>query len=127
MIAIFVLQLLITYDIDVNKYLSSRILNWCEKTVKEINFKSSNNQGKIILYDRGYIYYRIYLALRAAIRSYLRQENPDPPLKLIKRARGARNQILDPDVRRIFKKDLDENIAFEDDNNNKKIKLENLG
>ncbi len=94
--------------------------------MKEINFKSSNNQGKIILYDRGYIYYRIYLALRAAIRSYLRQENPDPPLELTKYIRGVRNWTSDLDVRRIFEEDLDEGVAFED-NNDDRVKLENFG
>jgi len=59
--------------------------------VKEIDFKSSNNQRKVISYNRGYIYYRIYLILRAVIKSYLRQENPDSPLKLTKRAREVRN------------------------------------
>ena len=122
------LQLLITYDIDVDEYLSPRTLNWCEKTVKEIGFKAFNDQGKVISYDRGYIYYRIYLALRAVIRNYLRQENSNPPLKLIKRARGVRNWILDPNIRRIFKKNLNESVAFEDNNNNNnKIKLKNLG
>jgi len=59
--------------------------------VKEINFKPSNNQGKVISYNKEYIHHRIYLALRVIIRSYLRQENPNPPLKLIKRARETRN------------------------------------
>ena len=120
------LQLLITYDIDIDKYLPPRTLNWCEKTIKEIGFKSSNDQGKVISYDKGHIYYRIYLILRAVIRSYLRQENPDPPLKLIKRARGARNQTPDSDIRRIFKKDLGEGVVFEDDNDDE-VKLKNLG
>ncbi len=126
MIAIFMLQLLITYDIDIDKYLSPRILNWCEKTVKEMGFKSFNNQGKVISYNKEYIYYRIYLALRVVIRSYLYQENSDPSLELIKCIRGARNQTPDLDVRRIFKEDLDEGVAFEDNNNNR-VELENLG
>ena len=126
MIAIFMLQLLITYDIDINKYLSPRTLNWCEKTVKEIDFKSFNNQGKVILYDKGYIYYRIYLILRVVIRNYLRQKNFNSFLKLIKCTREIRNQILNSNVLRIFKEDLDEGVIFEDNNNNK-VKLENLG
>ncbi len=126
MIAILILQLLITYDIDINKYLSPRTLNQYEKTVKEMDFISSNNQKKAIWYDRKYIHHRIYLVLRAIIKSYLRQENFNPPLELIKRARGVRNQISNPDVRHIFKEDLDEGVTFEDDDNNK-IKLKNLG
>ncbi len=94
--------------------------------MKEINFKSSDNQRKIISYDKGYIYYRIYLVLRVVIRSYLRQENPDLSLKLIKYAREIRNWTLDSNVLHIFREDLGEGITFEDNNNNK-IKLENLG
>ncbi len=96
--------------------------------MKKINFKPSGDQGKIISYNRGYIYHRIYLALRAVIRNHLRQKNPDPPLKLIKRVREIRNWTPNPNVRRIFKKNLNESVAFEDNNNNNnKIKLKNLG
>ncbi len=120
------LQLLIIYDIDINKYLFPRTLNWCEKTVKEINFKPFDDQGKVISYDREYIYHRIYLILRVVIRSYLRQKNPNPSLKLIKRARGVKNQTPDSNIRCIFEKDLDEGVVFEN-NNNDRIKLKNLG
>ena len=126
MIAILILQLLIIYDIDINKYLSPRTLNWCENMMKKINFKHSNNQKKIILYNKGYIYHRIYLALRVVIRNHLRQENPNPPSELIKRARETRNQTPDSDIRRIFKKDLGEGVVFEDDNDDE-VKLKNLG
>ncbi len=64
--------------------------------------------------------------MRVIIRNYLRQENSDSFLKLIKRARGVRNWISDPDVRHIFKENLDEGVIFED-NNNDKIELKNLG
>ncbi len=94
--------------------------------MKEMGFKPSDNQEKIISYNRGHIHYRIYLALRAVIRSHLYQENPNPSLKLTKRAREARNWTPDPDVRRIFEKDLDEGVAFED-NNNDRVELKNLG
>ena len=79
------------YDIDVNEYLPPRTLNWCEKTIKKINFKSFDDQEKIILYNKGYIHHRIYLALRVIIRNHLRQENSNPSLKLIKRIREVRN------------------------------------
>ena len=54
--------------------------------------------------------------MRAVIRSYLRQKNSNPSLELIKYARGARNWTPDPNVRRIFKKNLGEDVVFEDDN-----------
>ena len=66
------------------------------------------------------------MVLRVIIRSYLYQENSDPSLELIKRARGARNWTPDSNVRRIFKEDLDEGVVFEDDNNDR-IEFENLG
>ena len=94
--------------------------------MKKINFKPSNNQGKVILYDREYIHHRIYLALRVTIRNHLRQKNPDSFLELIKCARGARNWTSDSNVRRIFKKDLDEGVVFEDDNDDG-VELKNLG
>ncbi len=128
MIAILILQLLITYDIDVDEYLSLRTLNWCEKTVKKINFKFSDDQGKVISYNKGYIYYRIYLVLRVIIRNYLRQENPDPPLELIKYARGVRNWTPDLNVRRMFEEDLSEGVIFEDDDDDDDgVELKNLG
>ena len=65
------------------------------------------------------------MALRVVIRSYLRQENPDPSLKLIKCVRGVRNWTSDLNVLRIFKEDLSEGVAFED--NDDGVKLENLG
>ena len=94
--------------------------------VKEMGFRSSDDQGKVTSYDRGHIHHQIYLALRAVIRSHLRQTNPDPPLELTKHARGARKWTPDPGVRRMFEEDSGEGVAFEDDNDDG-VELEDLG